>query len=439
MPVVTEGQVTDAVAGRLGTLRDRRARHASRDLCDEVRDLVVVSSSSRGGSSLLAALLRASPDLLGTSAEINPQLVVPVLGRGPDAIADPSPGLAAGPAREVARSELSLDLGRPSDGIGRAAGGDRALDVFADHLAWRLTMQWPHEPIDPDHIADLVRRRSPLPADDTERFRRLLPDLRDRYPTIDPRRYDGADVLLPADVAPRSPAGAQPEPIVEMAPYVLPRPWDHATVEEARTLPTVLITPRNAFRVPLLASLFPRARLRLVHLVRNPAAAINGLRDGWHHAGFTTCQVPGGLAIGGYSDVHPDRGDRWCFDLPPGWRDHTASTLEQVCAFQWRAAHQATLAAADALQIDRHVVRFEDVVGPPERRQPSLRALAEFLGIDAAPLLRHGQLPVVMATATPRPGRWRDNEAALTEVLRDPALLDVTEQLGYGTDRSTWA
>lgn len=438
LPVVPERRVVGAVSGRLATLRERRGRHASPNLCDEVRELVVVCSSSRSGSTLLASLLRASPDLIGTSAEINPQLVIPVLGRGCDAIADPSPDLAAGPAREVGRSELSLDLGRPSDATRLTASDDRALEVLADHLAWRLTMQWPHEPIDPDHVADLVHRHAPLPADDTERFRRLLPGLRDRYPTIDPRRYDAADALRHVGVAPGDPVAPPPEPIVEMAPFVLPRYWDHATAEQARTLPTVLVTPRNAFRVPVLASLFPRARLRLVHLVRNPAASINGLRDGWHHPDFTTCQVPGGLAIGGYSEVHPERGDRWCFDLPPGWRDHTTSTLEETCAFQWRAAHQATLTAGEALQVERHVVRFEDVVGPPERRRASLGALADFLDIDATPLVTHEQLPVVMATATPRPGRWRAQEGALDRVLRDPELLRVTEQLGYALDRSTW-
>ncbi|MFA9430700.1 sulfotransferase [Egicoccus sp. AB-alg2] len=425
---------TAAVDHRLAALRERRARHAEPALCDEVRDLVVVCSSSRSGSSLLGELLRRSPELVTTSAETNPQFVVPVLGRGPDLLADPSPVCAAGAGREVVRSELSLDLGAAAPPTAPPSGHD--LEVFADHVAWRLTMQWPREPIDPEHVRAVVADLGVPEQVDAAWFGRLLSVLRTSYPSLDARRYDLPAEQLPEGAVPADEEAPAAEPIVEMAPFVLPRRWRAATPAEVRTRPVVLVTPRNAFRLPLLASLFPAARLRVVHLVRNPAAAVNGLRAGWLHPDFVACRLPE-LDLDGY-DVPPARRDEWSFDLPPHWRELTGRPLVEVCAEQWRSANEATIAAAADLDAERHVVRFEDVVGSPRRRAAALGALADHLGIAAAPLVDHHRLPVVMATEAPRPGRWRDNAAHLDPVLRDPAVRAMARRLGYGADPAGW-
>ena len=58
----------------------------------------------------------------------------------------------------------------------------------------------------------------------------------------------------------------------------------------------------------------------------------------------------------------------------------TRAPLAEVCALQWRSAHEAALQAA-AEGFDRHAVRYEDLVGPPERRAAAARALAAFLAI----------------------------------------------------------
>jgi hypothetical protein len=48
------------------------------------------------------------------------------------------------------------------------------------------------------------------------------------------------------------------------------------------------------------------------------------------------------------------------------------------------------------------------------------------------------ELPVVMATAQPRPARWRCRGDALRNVLGDPAVPDLAERLGYDRDGSGW-
>src|SRR5690606_12931056 len=176
--------------------------------------------------------------------------------------------------------------------------------------------------------------------------------------------------------------------------------------EDLRTRTLVLTTPRSSFRLGFLRDLLPTARLRVLHLVRNPAAAVNGLVDGWRHHGFFTCPVPAPLAIEGYSDQVPG-GDRWwCFDLPPDWAAWTDRPLPEVCANQWTASHLAALAGTAVLGLDRHQLRFEDLVGPPERRARAVGDLAEWLGVDRAALAATAaaDLPVVMATAHRRPG-----------------------------------
>lgn len=298
-------------------------------------------------------------------------------------------------------------------------------------------MQWPHEAIDPVLVTRLVRQLGDL-ADDPERsFVRLLERLRAQHPAIAAWHYDLRARVLPGH-GPRPQARPRPvEPVVEMAPFVVPRPWCHATPEDVRSRPVVLVTPRNAFRLGLLQSLFPRARMRVVHLVRNPAASVNGLRDGWLHPHFARCRIPQ-LRIRGYTDAYPERGDWWCFDLPPAWRSVADGSLEEVCAFQWRTAHEAILESVERLDLERHVVRFEDIVGTVDTRHEALAALADFVGVEAAALLKSDELPTMMATATPNPARWRQNTALLDPVVRDPAVLATAAAIGYGTAPTAW-
>jgi hypothetical protein len=391
------------VAQRLAALRRRRGADGAAT-CEAVRDLVVVVSSSRGGSSLFAALLRGAGALLHTSAEVNPHVVIATGCRSScEALADP----AAFADVAVLRGELGLDVGQPLEEPDDVA-------AFADQVTWRLTMQWPEHVFDPDGVARDVRGTlDQLGYDGREAFfARLL----SRYPAVVAGAYDGLDARPP-----HAPPG---EPVVEMRPFVVPRPWRRTTLDEAATLPLLLVTPRNVFRLPLLAAAFPNAPLRLIHLTRNPAAAANGLLDGWRHWGFASCRL--------------DHGRWWHYDVPPGWGAWLDRPLVEVCGFQWRAAHEAALDAA--ARYDTHRVHFEDVVGPVDRRRQVLAALGDWLGAGAAEVtaLADTALPVVMPTEDPRPARWRANAGELAPLLSDPATLDLAERLGYAPDPTTW-
>src|SRR3954451_19635959 len=76
----------DASASARALLAELRQRRAAGALpLSAVRHVVVVASSSRGGSTLLGALLRTCPGLVHLRAEINPLFAAARLAEGGDA------------------------------------------------------------------------------------------------------------------------------------------------------------------------------------------------------------------------------------------------------------------------------------------------------------------------------------------------------------------
>jgi hypothetical protein len=398
----------------------RRLRGADPAALAAVRDVVVVASSSRGGSSMVGELLRRAPGLVHLSAEINPLFV--------------AAGLCPGRERAALEGELAADLGVPAGPLDDAAREDLCLQA-----AWRLVLQWPQAGID----VDAVRQEAGRVLDRTTAFDRatFMLELLAAVPAADPWYYDVPAALV-AERFPRRPVpdGPPGEALVEMPPFVLPRPWRRASAGELAAGTVVLTTPRNSYRLPFLRSLFPNARLRVVHLVRNPAAAVNGLVDGWLHRGFFNVAVDRPLRVTGYSDRFP-WGDRWWnYDFPPDWESLVDRPLALVGAAQWRSTHEAALAAVDELGLEVLRLRFEDLTGPADRRAPAVAAVADYLGLDpgATSSIAEAALPPVMATEPPRPGRWRGRAGELAPVLQDRATLELAERLGYEPRPDGW-
>lgn len=402
-----------ALGRRFADLRRRRGAVGPAPDLRAVRDVVVVVSSSRGGSSHLATLLRRCPGLVTLPAEVNPLVVIAQLG-------EPE-GRGA-----VLAEEVALQLGAPAE---RADPETVALDA-----EWRLATQWPAVTPDPSEVASTVDAALAAGADPDGLTRALLDDLRRRGHAVDPARYD-----LPG--APPAPPGPPEQPVVEMTPFVPVPVWRRVTADELARLPVVLVTPRLSWRLPAVRALFPHARVRVLHLVRNPGAAVNGLVDAWLAPGFFTLPLDVPLAVGGYTDRFPQWGGRWWkLDLPPTWADLTDRPLVEVAAAQWREAHAAVLADAAATGADRHRLAHEDLVGPADRADRAARDLAEWLGVDGDALAAvvHAGVPPVMATAPPEPGRWRRRADDLDPVLTDPALRDLAAELGYSRDPEEW-
>lgn len=422
------------LAARLHQLRAARGPAPPR-FTERVSELIMIASGSRGGSSMLAELLRLSPHALHFRAEINPFLRLaglghPNSGTGSDRL-DAAHLYALNPAVRLAlEHDLALDVGTPA-----AQVDEEAVDRFALDVAWRLSVQWPEMDIDPFMLADAacaVLPRSGAGDWNTERFhRRLLAELASRGIYMEEGFYD-----MPTSQPPMRPPGRI---LVEEPPFVLTQPWRPADPHALETMPLIVKTPSNVHRFDFLRALFPNARLRVLHLTRNPAASVNGLIDGWRHHGFHSYRLPVPLRIAGYVDYRPADRHWWKFDLPPGWADHIAEPLARVCAFQWRSSHEAIMAELDRSAIDCLRVRFEDLTRDADSRVTELRRISSWLGIPFEGSLgraAYSGIDPVVATRAPRPRRWLDRAGEVRPVLGGE-VAETARRLGYDSP-DTW-
>jgi hypothetical protein len=299
---------------------------------------------------------------------------------------------------------------------------------------WRLTAQWPRLRIDSGPVEEWVDAAVEGEPEDEQRFGRLvLEQVVAAEPAVARSAYDGEG--SPAD-GPLPPVA----PVVEMTPYVAFRPWRTASDDELATRPLVVAAPRNCYRLDWLVAQLAPARLRVVHVTRNPAASVNGLIDGWQHTAFFSTPVPQRLDIAGYSDRHEWGTSWWKFDVPPRWRELTEAPLAAVAAEQWRSTHQAVLDFAARTDVPMLRLRYEDVIGAPSAQVAAVHRLAEIVGVDPEPLRERvlaGVQPV-MSTAPPRQRRWAAASHDLTPALAEPSLWEVAVALGYQAEEALW-
>jgi hypothetical protein len=188
-------------------------------------------------------------------------------------------------------------------------------------------------------------------------------------------------------------------------------------------------TPENCLRLPFLLSLFPDARV--LYLTRDGRANINSLIEGWQQPHlFPGYKVPEPLNVPNY------RRERWAFTLIPGWRELTASPLEEICAWQWIQCNNAVLAhrAETQDQVPYLRIRYEDLVADPA---PVLAEVAVFLDLDfEQDLARFAvRLPRVNVVSAPEQEKWRiQNPQTIQRVL---TLIDpMMQRLGYDSTSS---
>jgi hypothetical protein len=120
----------------------------------------------------------------------------------------------------------------------------------------------------------------------------------------------------------------------------------------------------------------------------------------------------------------------WSLLLPPGYEQLRDRPLEEVVAFQWRAANETILDDLGQLPRERWIaVRYEDLVRDP---RGEIAKLLDFAGLSMDPRLEEylsRPLPLSRHTQTrPDPDKWRKNEAEVERML--PSLVTVSARLG---------
>jgi hypothetical protein len=185
-------------------------------------------------------------------------------------------------------------------------------------------------------------------------------------------------------------------------------------------------TASNCFRLEFVNSVFPDARF--VYVTRNAQANVNSLINAWRHpTRFFTYNVPEELEIPGYPY------DRWKFVLPPGWRGYVRRPLEEVCAFQWAACHDAVMRSFATHEFAGRVlkIKLEDLTARP----PSvLKEIADFIGVAYDDYFRQtaAHLPVVnSADNDTRADKWKSQNHDLIQRIV-PIVEPMMQRLGYG-------
>ncbi len=415
-----------------------------------IRRVVVINSSSRSGSSLLYALLGKLPQVMALTGEASPfyKLNIALDRFNPhDSERIPTELLDKVIDFQGLTNDLLADIFLAET---VTACKDIDADSYIDNLMLRFLLQWTDIDVDEAELRQVISTAFAGYAAahrlfNTEDFYlEMLEGLHCRWSQINPFYYDiGTDraaLRFPSLEIPSAPPVSRFT--IEEPPFVLLHPRKRPSVSDLAQKTLLLKSTVDCYRMNLVEQLFPRAEIRIIHLVRNPAATINGIFDGWHHRGFFSHNLGScfgnhshtkELQIKGYSDVYPFGNVWWNFDLPKGWQEYANRELVEVCAFQWHSANAEILGNLASSRQSCCTVHFEDIIRSAVSCKTEFERILDFMGIPLAESeqLELGNLPVVQSTLPPQLYRWKRRNDLISRLLDDPKIFEMSERLGY--------
>jgi len=418
-----------------------------------IRRVVIINSSSRSGSSLLYALLGKLPQIISLTGEASPFYKLNSFPerfnphdseRIPTELLDDAidfPGLGSDLLADIFHAETVT------------ASSEIDADSYIDDLMLRFLLQWTDIEAEEAELRRIISAAfagyaAAHPLFSTEDFYlEMLDALCRRWPQINPFYYDiGTDrvaLRFPSVEIPAAP------PVnrftIEEPPFILLSPRRRVSAGGLGEKTLLLKSTVDCYRMNLVERLFPRAEIRIIHLVRNPAATINGIFDGWHHRGFFSHNLGScfgnhthikELHIKGYSDIYPFGNVWWNFDLPKGWQEYANRELVDVCAFQWLSANAEILDNLAASHQSCCTVHFEDIIRSAASRKDEFARMLDFMGFPAEEVDHLGldNLPVVQSTLPPQLYRWKKRQDIIARLLDVPRIMEMSERLGYHRD-----
>jgi hypothetical protein len=397
------------------------------------RRVIILLSASRGYSSLLFALLKSTSAFVALPGEHTHIYKLTGISRMLSARSNDAVQHISSGKMEAFWQTLNWELGDDQ------RGPDATL--FSLRVAHQMYAQWLDLPEPEDLIPlleQVIRSMGGIDTrDNSHKFLRIVSSLRSSGIAIDPWYYDipSQDVReyfpdLPIPSGP--PELATP---IEEPPFVVPVLDRYLPTPKSTKRPLLVKASVDAYRVSMLRQLFGE-QSTFVHLTRNPAASVSGLIDGWLSYKFYSHALPPGyLDIDGYSATPAGTKGWWKFDAPPEWQAMKASSLSEVCAFQWVEAHRAILDATESAQTLR--VMTEKIVAADDRTS-SIRDILTVLSLKASGV-QITTNPIVMASIHPALGRWRRRHEVIRRVLKMEPVFTMARRLGYDADwKYTW-
>lgn len=418
----------------------------------DVKKVLVILSASRSGSSLLFSALRNLPGIYAPNGECVPFYKLNHFS---------SDLYVSDEVPKNMMAQAGSDLGFSRDLLSDCSKGtfkdqvsfqDILPKAYGMDLVLRFSLQWPQLSFSYGKFRDLFYQawesygRDHAMFDTEEFYLEFLGVLREEYPLINPFYYD----IAPQKVRDKFPSLEIPQGppndmvMIEEPPFILVPPRREIDACDLSEKTLLLKSSVDCYRMDLIEALFPNAQIHIVHLTRNPLAAINGLYDGWIHRGFFSHNLKNileenkqkGLCIQGYSDRFFWAQYWWNYDLPPGWQEYIGRSLEEVCAFQWWAANNAVEDYLVSKKRDYRRIKHEDIIGDPAGRIEKIKEIVSFASLDEA--LNHKfsaeDWPVVQATAPPQSFRWKEKATLLKPLLKGRRLDEMARRLGYDVE-----
>jgi hypothetical protein len=367
---------------------------------DDFDSVLLITSASRGGSSLLFDILRHHDGTCSPDGEHGKWYTLNEICY-PAFESDEIPSDFESFDRETLLTDILGDVGATTE------FGDRTHRV--DNALLRLPLQFPRHDIPVEQVRDELLDGSSLDE--------ALTDFGIASVHYDEYADGDAEFPLEADA-------------IEERPFITPHDHKRGLTADDFERTLVLKTSVDAYRLPWIREqLFPDTDVDVVHLTRNPAASINGLYDGWRlNRGFQTYDV-GDLNLDDYD------GSLWNYDLPPGW--DTDGKLIDACLKQWTQAHHHVLRDIGAFD-DTLRVRFEDLITETES---TVNEIVDFADLGESALLDENveNLNEVMTTKEPERARWRNREDLVKGAIEraDEPFEEVINELGYA-EESEW-
>lgn len=404
----------------------------------EVKNVIFLASSSRGGSSATSELLKHSSSLLHFQGEINPALAAvgltpPFTESNSDELTNDDFNKAEIDGRiDLVEKILSVDIGYPLPRF----TCQEAIKNYSVQLLFRLRLQWPNECFDTKWIMEqsliALKETKVLNSEISERliikaFRHFLHKIRDRHPCVQPAYYDLNHFNNHGIIKHHLPPS---NTILEETPFIVIRPFKVVN-EDLYNKPLLIKTPSNNYRLEFWKRFFPNACHKIIHLTRHPGASINGLIDGWKYHGFHYALLDN-LSISGYTDEIPFGDLWWKFDLPPGWQEKRNDNLLSVASFQWTSAHNALLNQHGYDGKSYFALKFEDLFNHRHASIKHLSTLSQWIFNDQRLcLLTHCVIPPVMSTNPPNHDRWKKKYDEIIPYISEEESRYISNILGY--------
>jgi len=394
------------------------------DIASQIKQVAVILTAPRSGSSLLKSVLSVHPDIASLDGEMEPFLALTRNGFGNNADSDAFSQLSN---RDALLDNIFDDMTLPAD-------GNPDYGFLKSRWKKRLLLQFPtlfsdagvygQLLLDLDAIFDQAKEQQ-IQGEAMLQDLILAKVFKSQTWRLD--YYDGKKNPLASHCFNEAMKLEEP-------PFVLPRHYRRQFKSGDTEDKTLLFkTPPDVYRLGIYEQLFPNAQIRYLHLTRGYAQSVNGLMDGWLSpvAFFSRDMESAGvnLSIKGYSNLVGFGKRWWKFDLPPNWREYTNASLEEVCLNQWLSAHHAILSS----RIGTLTVSFEDFLSKPAaviKKITSYLGLREMSGLPA--------FPVTMATETPKIRRWQKREDSLLRLGERSEVKKMMGNLAYQMSPDTW-